>query len=115
MSPQCELRACLSVTAGQNYTFTIDEGATGEDGRVSVNYDGFIADVSVGDIMLVDGGLSTLKILSKTSRDVLMEVVDGGKLTSRCDPPTAWAAEKAEASSLDPPVHPPLKPGAPPQ
>ena len=33
--------------------------------------------------MLVDGGLSTLKILSKTSRDVLMEVVDGGKLTSR--------------------------------
>ena len=39
---------------------------------------------SVGDIMLVDGGLSTLKILSKTSRDVQMEVVDGGKLTSRC-------------------------------
>ena len=38
---------------------------------------------SVGDIMLVDGGLSTLKILSKTSRDVQMEVVDGGKLTSR--------------------------------
>ena len=38
---------------------------------------------SVGDIMLVDGGLSTLKILSKSSRDVHMEVVDGGKLTSR--------------------------------
>ena len=31
--------------AGQKYTFTIDEGATGEDGRISVNYDGFINDV----------------------------------------------------------------------
>ena len=69
--------------AGDKYTFTIDEGATGEDGRISVNYDGFIDDVSVGDIMLVDGGLSTFKILSKTKRDVLMEVVDGGKMTSR--------------------------------
>ncbi len=39
--------------------------------------------VSVGDIMLVDGGLSTFKILSKTKRDVHMEVVDGGRMTSR--------------------------------
>ena len=39
--------------------------------------------VSVGDIMLVDGGLSTFKILSKTPRDVHMEVVDGGRMTSR--------------------------------
>lgn len=73
----------ISFSAGAKYTFTIDEGATGEDGRISVNYDGFIADVSVGDIMLVDGGLSTFKILSKTKRDVIMEVVDGGKMTSR--------------------------------
>ncbi len=33
------------VGAGQKYIFTIDEGATGEDGRISVNYDGFINDV----------------------------------------------------------------------
>lgn len=73
----------LEPLTGDKYTFTIDEGATGEDGRISVNYDGFIDDVSVGDIMLVDGGLSTFKILSKTKRDVVMEVVDGGKMTSR--------------------------------
>lgn len=33
--------------------------------------------------MLVDGGLSTFKILSKSEKDVEMEVVDGGKMTSR--------------------------------
>jgi hypothetical protein len=36
--------------------------------------------------MLVDGGLSTFKILSKTPRDVHMEVVDGGRMTSRSNP-----------------------------
>lgn len=43
-----------------------------------------LVQVSVGDIMLVDGGLSTFKILSKSKRDVHMEVVDGGRMTSRC-------------------------------
>lgn len=33
--------------------------------------------------MLVDGGLSTFRILSKDDTDVHMEVVDGGKMTSR--------------------------------
>jgi len=37
------------VGAGQKYIFTIDEGATGEDGRISVNYDGFINDVRYAD------------------------------------------------------------------
>jgi pyruvate kinase len=78
-----DLAEPLDLLPGDKYTFTIDEGANGQDGRISVNYDGFIDDVSVGDIMLVDGGLSTFKILSKTQRDVVMEVVDGGKMTSR--------------------------------
>lgn len=179
----------LPGRAGDKYIFTISEGANGSDGRISVNYDGFIDDVAVGclisstpfaitvrhhqntsassrvlcycigigglaagscaqfnsvftsslrrlivqcgkfvplscwslaivvtwstdrqcwlrawhggrceqrregvrrqvgDIMLVDGGLSTFKILSKDAKDVRMEVVDGGKMTSRCPPP----------------------------
>ena len=59
------------------------EGANGTDGRVSVNYDGFIDDVSVGDILLVDGGLQSLKLKEKKGKDVLCEVLDGGTLTSR--------------------------------
>ena len=69
--------------AGETYTFTVAEGANGTDGRVSVNYDGFIDDVSVGDILLVDGGLQSLKLKEKKGKDVLCEVLDGGTLTSR--------------------------------
>ena len=36
----------LCTIAGAKYTFTIDEGANGQDSRISVNYDGFIDDVS---------------------------------------------------------------------
>lgn len=31
----------------------MEEGANGQDGRISVNYDGFIDDVSIGDTLLV--------------------------------------------------------------
>lgn len=78
-----DLAAPIDLVAGDKYTFTINVGATGQDGRIGVNYDGFIDDVDVGDIMLVDGGLSSFKILSKTDTDVNMEVVDAGKMTSR--------------------------------
>ena len=69
--------------AGQRYTFTIQEGADGKNGRISVNYDGFIDDVSEGDILLVDGGMLSLKLLKKTDKDVECEVVDGGTMGSR--------------------------------
>jgi pyruvate kinase len=63
----------------------VEEGANGTDGRISVNYDGFIDDVSVGDILLVDGGLQSLSLIEKKGKDVLCKVVDGGVMTSRCD------------------------------
>ena len=65
------------------YTFTIKEGADGKNGRISVNYDGFIDDVGVNDMLLVDGGMLSLKILEKTKQDVVCEVVDGGVMGSR--------------------------------
>ncbi len=69
--------------AGDKFTFTIEEGANGTNNRISVNYDGFIDDVSVGDILLVDGGLQSLVITDKSGKDVHTEVVDGGTMTSR--------------------------------
>lgn len=73
----------LSLCTGAKYTFTIKEGADGKNGRISVNYDGFIDDVSVNDMLLVDGGMLSLKILEKTKQDVVCEVVDGGVMGSR--------------------------------
>lgn len=71
------------VPTGAKYTFTIKEGADGKNGRISVNYDGFIDDVGVNDMLLVDGGMLSLKILEKTKQDVVCEVVDGGVMGSR--------------------------------
>ena len=70
---------------GARYTFTIKEGADGKNGRISVNYDGFIDDVGVGDMLLVDGGMLSLKVLNKSKTDVECEVVDGGCMGSRYD------------------------------
>ena len=74
---------CTDCCTGAKYTFTIKEGADGKNGRISVNYDGFIDDVGVNDMLLVDGGMLSLKILEKTKQDVVCEVVDGGSMGSR--------------------------------
>lgn len=42
------------LTPGQEFTFTIERGVGTAD-CVSVNYDDFVNDVEVGDILLVDG------------------------------------------------------------
>lgn len=37
-----DLAEPILMEAGQRYTFTIEEGANGKGGRISVNYDDFI-------------------------------------------------------------------------
>ncbi len=39
---------------------------------MSVNYDGFIDDVSAGDELLVDGGIISFKVVDKTDTDVMV-------------------------------------------
>ncbi|ERN05031.1 hypothetical protein AMTRI_Chr01g131660 [Amborella trichopoda] len=72
----------IMLSSGQEFTFTIKRGVGKED-CVSVNYDDFVNDVEVGDMILVDGGMMSLIVKSKTSDSVQCEVVDGGELKSR--------------------------------
>lgn len=72
----------ILLTEGQEFNFTIKRGVSTEN-TVSVNYDDFINDVEVGDILLVDGGMMSLAVKSKTKDVVKCEVVDGGELKSR--------------------------------
>ncbi|CAI9289658.1 unnamed protein product [Lactuca saligna] len=67
---------------GQEFHFTIKRGVN-TNNIVSVNYDGFINDVEPGDILLVDGGMMSLGVKSKTGDLVKCEVIDGGELKSR--------------------------------
>uniref|UniRef100_A0A5B6ZCE7 Pyruvate kinase n=1 Tax=Davidia involucrata TaxID=16924 RepID=A0A5B6ZCE7_DAVIN len=72
----------ILLKEGQEFNFTIKRGVSTEN-TVSVNYDDFINDVEVGDILLVDGGMMSLAVKSKTKDLVKCEVIDGGELKSR--------------------------------
>ncbi|XAR70603.1 Pyruvate kinase [Bertholletia excelsa] len=72
----------ILLKEGQEFNFTIKRGVSTEN-TVSVNYDDFISDVEVGDILLVDGGMMSLAVKSKTEDLVKCEVIDGGELKSR--------------------------------
>ncbi|XP_077251258.1 plastidial pyruvate kinase 2-like [Tasmannia lanceolata] len=72
----------IMLASGQEFTFTIKRGV-GTENCVSVNYDDFVNDVEVGDMLLVDGGMMSFLVKSKTQDSVKCEVVDGGELKSR--------------------------------
>ncbi|CAH8370810.1 unnamed protein product [Eruca vesicaria subsp. sativa] len=72
----------IFLEEGQEFNFTIKRGVSMKD-TVSVNYDDFVNDVEVGDILLVDGGMMSLAVKSKTSDLVNCVVIDGGELQSR--------------------------------
>ncbi|KZV36454.1 pyruvate kinase [Dorcoceras hygrometricum] len=72
----------IELNSGQEFTFTIRRGVGTAD-CVSVNYDDFVNDVEVGDMLLVDGGMMSLTVKSKSEDSVKCEVVDGGELKSR--------------------------------
>lgn len=73
----------LNLKTSDTIVFTIKEGADGSDNRVSVNYDGFISDVSKGDMVLVDGGILSMEVEEITDTDVVCKVIDGGSMGSR--------------------------------
>lgn len=73
----------LELARGDKIVYTIAEGADGTDGRLSVNYDAFVLDTSVGDIILVDGGIMSMEVKSVDSTDVVCQVIDGGTMQSR--------------------------------
>lgn len=72
----------ILLEEGQEFNFTIRRGFCSEN-TVGVNYDDFVNDVEVNDILLVDGGMMSLVVRSKTSDTVKCEVLDGGELKSR--------------------------------
>lgn len=72
----------IILQEGQEFNFTIKRGVSTSN-TVSVNYDDFINDVEPGDTLLVDGGMMSLAVKSKTKDVVKCEVIDGGELKSR--------------------------------
>ncbi len=78
-----DLKDAIHLKKGDKMTFTERHQPRYRGHITEVSYDGFVEDVSVGDTILIDGGMITFKVKRKNKTDVLCECVDGGLLTSR--------------------------------
>jgi len=78
-----DLKQPLTIKSGEKLIFTIKKKAVYEKNTVEINYDDFVNDVSVGDVILIDGGMLTFEVKEKTKKDVITECLEGGELTSR--------------------------------
>ncbi|MFN3409412.1 MAG: pyruvate kinase [Limisphaerales bacterium] len=78
-----DLPTKLDLRPGQKFTFTVCGQTSEEEHSVDVNYENFINDISVGDIVLVDNGTIHMRVLSKAGNKVECEVLTPGQLGSR--------------------------------
>lgn len=78
-----DLNKEIPFKKGDRFTFTIRRMPEYPASMVEVSYDGFVTDVKVGDVILVDSGMMSFRVLNKTGTDILTECLDGGVLTSR--------------------------------
>jgi pyruvate kinase len=78
-----DIASPLDLLPGQKFTFTIRGEKSEEEHSVDVNYENFINDISVGDVVLIDNGTIQMKVLAKNGNKVECEVLTEGKLGSR--------------------------------
>ena len=73
----------IELKSGDQITVTIEKMAEYPAMTIGINYDDFVQDVEVGDHVLIDSGLMTLKVISKTATTVVLESLDDGMIGSR--------------------------------
>src|SRR5262245_16948802 len=78
-----ELPLPLDLQPGQRFTLTMRGERSEEERSVDVNYENFVNDINVGDVVLIDNGAIRMKVLGKSGRKVECEVLTQGKLGSR--------------------------------
>jgi len=78
-----DLKTALHLNPDDILEFTVRGAKSKEKYSVGVNYQGFVADVTVGDTILVDNGLIKLLVLDKGKNRVRCKVLTHGMLGSR--------------------------------
>jgi pyruvate kinase len=73
----------LDLLPGQKFTLTVRGEHDLEEHSVDVNYENFVNDISVGDVVLIDNGTIEMKVLAKAGNKVECEVLTAGTLGSR--------------------------------
>jgi len=77
------VKAPIKLNKNDTLEFTVHGAKPSKEKSVSVNYDKFVQDVSVGDAILVDNGLIKLKILEKKKNRVICKVLTPATLGCR--------------------------------
>ena len=72
----------VKLEKGNKFTLTTDD-IEGDATKVSVTYENFAKDLSVGSTVLIDDGLIELKVLEINGNDVVCEIINSGMLGSR--------------------------------
>ena len=72
----------ITLNDGDRFTFTIRD-VVGDRTIVSVNYEGLINDITVGDTILVNNGLVVFEVTDKNETDIFCNVITGGVLSDR--------------------------------
>src|SRR5207245_1175691 len=65
-----DLPAALDLKPGEKFTLTVRGERSEEQHSVDVNYENFIRDISVGDVVLLDNGAIQMKVLTKEGNKV---------------------------------------------
>ncbi len=78
-----DLPAALDLKPGQKFTLTVRGERSEELHSVDVNYENFVNDISVDDVVLLDNGTLRMKVLTKHANKIECEVLTEGRLGSR--------------------------------
>jgi len=74
----------VELQSGDTFTLdTSDEPAPGDQSRVGLTYKGLANDVSAGNLLLLDDGLLTMRVVEVKAKDIVCEVETGGVLRDR--------------------------------
>src|ERR1700750_1360723 len=65
-----DISSPLDLQPGQKFTLTVRGERNLEEHSVDVNYENFVNDISVGDVVLIDNGTIQMKVLAKNGNKV---------------------------------------------
>jgi len=72
------------LETGNRFTLDAEDFTTpGDNQRVGVSYAGLADDVKAGNLLLLDDGLISMRVIAVNGRKIVCEVENGGKLSNR--------------------------------
>jgi pyruvate kinase len=77
------LKRDLLLAVGDVLEITVRGAPSSERNSITVNYDGLIDDVALGDVVLLDNGLMQVRVLAKEDNRIRSVVLTAGTLGSR--------------------------------